>query len=118
MLRWLLPGAPEATIERLHGAIRKAGHVTEYGALALLVWRVRRRPARGDTRPWRWTDAAFALAFAALYAATDEFHQAFVSTRTGSLVDVLWDTSGAALGLCLAWLWCRGRLAGVRAPQH
>jgi VanZ family protein len=109
LLRWLLPGAPEATIQRLHGAIRKGGHLTEYGILAALVWRARRQPRRGESRPWRWADAGFALAFAALYAAGDELHQSFVSTRTASIIDVLWDSAGALLGLALAWVWQRWR---------
>ena len=109
LLRWLLPGASEATVRRLHGVIRKGGHVTEYGVLALLVWRARRWPRRGEPRPWRWADAGFALAFAALYAVSDELHQAFVSTRTASIIDVLWDSAGALLALGLAWGWQRWR---------
>ena len=109
LLRWLLPGAPAATIQRLHGAIRKGGHLTEYGMLAALVWRARRQPRPGESRPWRWADAEFALVFAAFYAASDEWHQSFVNSRTGSGIDVLWDSAGALLGLGLVWAWQRWR---------
>jgi VanZ family protein len=82
--------------------------VTEYAVLALLLWRVLRRPAAPDVPSWRWSHAGLALALAALYAATDEFHQTFVPSRQGSVWDVLLDTTGAAIGLLC--LWAIGRL--------
>ena len=113
LLHWLLPGASEKTINTLHGVIRKGGHVSEYAVLAVLVWWARRHSARPDAGPpcpWRWADAGFVLAFAVIYAATDEWHQGFVSTRTGSWVDVLWDSLGALLGLLCVWAWLQTRL--------
>ena len=99
ILRWLMPGIDKAAEERVVVGVRKAAHVTEYAALALLVWRARRKPARGDTRPWNWREAGFALAFAALFAASDELHQHFVPKREGKPADVLIDTVGALIGL-------------------
>lgn len=46
--------------------------------------------------------ALVAWGCAALYAATDEFHQLFVPGRAGLLTDVLIDAAGAAIGLLLA----------------
>ena len=37
----------------------------------------------------------------ALFAASDEFHQSFVKTRTPSVRDVLLDVTGALLGLLI-----------------
>ncbi len=44
---------------------------------------------------WLWSEAVAALWLAALYAATDEFHQTFVPSREGCLRDVAIDSSGA-----------------------
>jgi len=49
--------------------------------------------------------AAFLLA--AGFAALDETHQTFVSSRTGTLVDVGWDSAGAAVGLIGRWVTLR-----------
>jgi VanZ family protein len=43
------------------------------------------------------------MMMAALFAASDEFHQAFVPSRTASLWDVMLDACGAAAGLVLVW---------------
>ena len=37
----------------------------------------------------------------AFYAMTDEFHQLFVPGRSGRVADVLLDSTGAAVGVCL-----------------
>jgi VanZ family protein len=49
------------------------------------------------------------LALAALWAAMDELHQAYVPSRQGSVWDVLLDTTGAALGLFGVWVIGRWR---------
>ena len=78
--------------------IRKLGHMGVFGILALLVWR-----ALSETTAWRrpW---AWAFALTVLYAASDEFHQVFVATRTALVSDVFIDTSGGAIGLLLLWV--------------
>ena len=50
-----------------------------------------------------------AVGIAALYAATDELHQLFVSERSAQVMDVLIDSAGSLIGtlvltLCLATL--------------
>ena len=45
---------------------------------------------------------AFVLLFCLLYAATDEFHQLFVSGRSGEIRDVLIDLGGAVFGVAIA----------------
>jgi VanZ family protein len=99
LLRWLIPGIADATVYHVQSVVRKTAHVAEYSVLALLLWRARRQPIRGHSRPWRWSEAAFALSIAALFAASDEVHQSFVPTREGRVSDVVYDTAGAALGL-------------------
>ena len=69
--------------------LRKCAHMTEYAVLAFLLAR-----ALGREAP--------ALAVGVLYAVSDEVHQAFVSGRHASPIDVAIDTVGLLLGL-LAW---------------
>jgi VanZ family protein len=69
--------------------LRKLAHTAEYAVLGLLLFR-----ALG------LAGTAFGLGVA--YAITDEIHQAFVSGRVGSPVDVLIDAAGVAIGILLA----------------
>jgi VanZ family protein len=108
-LHWLLPGLSDRTIDEIHLAVRKTGHLSEYSVLAILLWRARRQPVPGARHPWRWAEAAFALGVASVYAASDEFHQTFYSSRGASVHDALLDTLGAAIGLALVWAWGRWR---------
>ena len=74
--------------------IRKAAHFSEYFILALLLlWAL---------RPFEWPKRAWlAIAFTALYAATDEFHQLFIPKRVGDAFDVLIDSLGGATAVGL-----------------
>ena len=95
------PLAPE-TIDLIHTFVRKAAHMSEYAVLALLyLYALCKNEAK---RPMRT-----ALLLCALYAATDEIHQAFVPDRGPSPIDVMIDTAGAAVGLALHRLACRIR---------
>jgi VanZ family protein len=77
--------------------VRKLGHLTEYGILAVVLHRA---IAHGRAR-WTIRVVIVVLGVVLLYAASDEFHQSFVATRTPSVWDVLLDTTGAALVLAL-----------------
>lgn len=50
---------------------------------------------------------AFALIICIVYAISDEVHQMFVSGRDGNAIDVAIDTSGALIGMLLAFLLSR-----------
>jgi VanZ family protein len=108
-VHWLFPHLSDGAVHAIVMFARKCAHVTEYAVLGLLLWRVLRRPAEPMVPSWRWSHAGLALALAALYAATDEFHQAFVPSRQASVWDVLLDTAGAALGLLCLWAVGRWR---------
>ena len=101
-LRWLKPDISGATIAQIHFLIRKGAHLTEYAILAVLLWRAFRLRAAG-VRGSLWPQATLALAVAIIFAATDEYHQAFVASRGAAPIDVLLDSCGAALGLGLRW---------------
>lgn len=108
-MHWLFPQISDHALNEIVFAIRKGAHLTEYAILALLLWRARRKPVRGDTRPWKGVEARFAVTIVALYASTDEFHQAFVPSRQASVWDVLLDTCGAVVGMLLLWAYGRWR---------
>jgi VanZ family protein len=104
--------------------LRKAGHFTAYAILGGLFFRAWRATLPAGRQLWRtdprtgnpvgvlrerlWTLrwSALAVASAALAAAFDEWHQAFVPTRGSSVRDVLLDTAGAIfLQLIFMVMW-------------
>lgn len=109
ILRWFNPDVSDETIRNIQLGIRKLAHITEYALLTSLLWRARRRPVRGDQRPWSRSDALFAFTIALLFAASDEWHQSFVPSREAQIRDILFDASGAALGLVAIWAIGRWR---------
>ena len=108
LLRWLRPGISPATIAKVHLLVRKAGHVSEYAVLAVLVYRALVHTLLAGRA---FASAALVLATCALYAASDEFHQSFVPSRTASPRDVMIDISGAFLAVCLYAVFGIGRTA-------
>lgn len=112
VLIWLFPWITPDQIGAIHGLVRKAAHVTEYGILAMLWFRALTRGVsfRVPTAAW------LALAISVATAIVDESHQATVPSRTGSAADVLLDSFGAAAALvpaCLGWRWAMGATTGV-----
>jgi VanZ family protein len=89
---------PPEQFDLLHAAVRKGGHLTEYGILGALLFRALRggRPTRWSVR---WGVAAVSIA--AVVAAVDEWHQTFVPSRSGSVGDVGIDVIGATLAQIL-----------------
>lgn len=97
----LMPDLPPKKVDVIHGAIRKAAHVTEYFIFGILLFRAF-RGSSDKPRPWQWT--IYSLLITLGYAAGDEYHQSFVSTRTASLLDVCFDVSGGLLALAVSIL--------------
>ena len=99
ILRWLDPQISWATLNAIQTIIRKLGHVTEYAILAALMWRA----LRGGTVWKSKTSILFAIVWiaCAVFAASDEFHQSFVPSRTASFHDVVIDIWGALIGLSI-----------------
>jgi VanZ family protein len=103
LLAWL--GLQPAQVGLIHGLIRKAAHLTEYGILGAL-WRralVRSEVVRPAVGAW------LALAVSVACAVVDETHQSVLPSRTGAAGDVVLDSLGAVAGIVLA------RLGGWRA---
>ena len=107
----LFPWASAAHIELAHGVVRKLGHLIEYAILAALWFRAL---CAGRRLPSSTPSALGAFAISVGWAIVDEVHQIFVPTRTASVLDVLFDSIGAALILfVVARLHLEPRVEGV-----
>ena len=95
--RGIFPTISPEQLDFLHLLFRKAGHLTEYAILAALLWWALDPSRHGQGSNRKRSIMAFLLSV--LYAATDEFHQAFVPARGAAVTDVLIDATGAALSL-------------------
>jgi VanZ family protein len=100
LIHWLFPTISPVTILRVEFFMRKVAHVSEYAVLAMLLYRAFVHAALKGRRA---LSAGLVLLLCAAYAATDEFHQAFVPSRTASLRDVMIDICGATLAVLLYW---------------
>jgi VanZ family protein len=87
-------------IDQMDWIIRKGAHVTEYAILALLAYRAFRLGRPG----YQYSYPAWTLIIGTLYAASDEYHQSFFPSRGASVIDVLIDMLGVAVGIALS-LW-------------
>ena len=103
--------APEEQIQiqqKISFPVRKCAHLSEYAVLGALMTLT--------AASWRWEDEETmrtgetpggtvrilpVLAAGFLYAVSDEIHQIFVPGRSGEPRDVLIDTSGVLIGICL-----------------
>jgi VanZ family protein len=102
ILSRLFPDASAARIEQIIELTRKLGHYSEYFFLAILLMRALNAEHWGRLAKRR---LIWCIALATLYAASDEWHQAFVPSRTASPVDVMIDSFGAICGS----LWFHAR---------
>jgi VanZ family protein len=92
----------------VHFLIRKSAHFMSYGllsALSFFSWRAT-LPA---LRRWSFRWCELALLLTLLAASLDEFHQTFVSSRTGNYRDVILDMAGALFFQLVLALWLRRR---------
>ena len=104
LLRYFFSALSDDNIQLIHTLIRKLGHFSEYFILAVLILRALRQEP-GEKLHTR--QLVFGLGLTALYAASDEFHQTFVPSRTASIADVMLDIFG---GLCgTLWFYRRDK---------
>ncbi len=106
LIKFLFPSVEEATLQMIHGLIRKAAHVTEYAILAALA----ARAVLSSRTAWirqSWPLIPFVLVV--LTASADEYNQSFNPQRTGTAWDVLIDIAGGTLALVLigVFRWAR-----------
>ena len=100
-LRWLKPDISTEALAQVHFFVRKLGHISEYAVLGVLLWRAFRSGTNLQMKLPILFVAAWILC--GVFAASDEFHQSFVSSRTASLDDVLIDIVGAMIGLAICF---------------
>ena len=73
--------------------IRKLAHITEYLILGFLMFNL--------LKQYSVTNIYYAIGLSILYSCTDEFHQLFISGRSGSIRDGLIDSIGILIGTYL-----------------
>lgn len=92
------------TVKMLGYPVRKLAHMTEFGILAVLLFRVSKYYTQINTNKKRFW---FSWLGTVAYAATDEFHQLYVPGRSGNLFDVCVDAAGAFLALGMVFIVIR-----------
>ena len=78
-----------------HMLLRKTGHFVGYFTVSVFLFRSWRATFPRLSTRWCLQWATVALFSTALVAALDEWHQTFLPSRTGTLLDVLLDTAAA-----------------------
>jgi VanZ family protein len=101
-------GLNHARFEHWHFYIRKGGHVFGYGLLSFLLFRAWREtlPSIQNSR-WALRWSTIAVLGTAFVASLDEWHQSYIPSRTGTVRDVLLDTSAGIAAQLLVFLWMK-----------
>ena len=86
--------------ETLTFLIRKVAHMSEYAILALFTYYALIKIAFNKRIIFQIT---FLISF--LYACSDEFHQLFISGRSGQFTDIIIDSTGCLIMLLFLYLW-------------
>lgn len=105
MLHYFFPSLTIDQVHFIHISIRKSAHIGVYALLSYFYrvgfahnWRVWKIP---QVNIWPMFGA---IVLTIICACLDEFHQSFSSKRTGTPIDVAWDTLGAALMQTVLWI--------------
>jgi len=109
VLHFLL-GLDPARFEIWHHCIRKTGHFVGYFILSFLLFRAWRATLPiVPSAAWclRWGTIAFLLTV--LVASLDEWHQTFLPSRTGTVRDVILDSSAALVAQIVIFMWLKGK---------
>jgi len=78
-----------------HAVLRKTGHFVGYFTLSVLLFRSWRATFPRLSTRWCLQWAAVAFLSTSLVSMLDEWHQSFLSSRTGRLSDVVLDSVAA-----------------------
>jgi VanZ family protein len=106
---WLFPNLSEARLAAIHFLTRKAGHFTEYAALAFLASRAFITSSNTFIQRYWFR---LGLLLVVIYALLDEFHQSFVSSRTASVYDSAVDVAGGLTVLLICKFYGRSVRGG------
>lgn len=97
--------APSIDQQLLTFLVRKGAHIFAYFVLGILtfnaLWRV-------DLSKFKFNrPAMLSIIVCALYAVSDEFHQLFVSGRSGEIRDIIIDSCAATVGVFIISIFVR-----------
>lgn len=88
----------EVMTEKLNKPLRKVAHASVYFVLAIFVMYALKATSSYFDKKIIIT-VLITLIVCIFYASSDEYHQVFVSGRTGQFIDVVIDTFGSTLGI-------------------
>lgn len=96
--------------EKMESILRKIAHFTIYTSLG--IWNMCLMETLFDVKDDNCfkVKVILAVVFGCLYAISDEFHQVFVSARSGSIRDVFLDTMGVTNGALIVEIIVKIRL--------
>ena len=109
LLLWLFPNLSEARLAAIHFLTRKAGHCTEYAALAFFARRALITSSNAFMQRYWFR---LGLLLVVIYALLDEFHQSFVPSRTASIYDSAVDVAGGLTVLLVCKFYGSGARGG------
>jgi len=89
---------------------RKAAHIIAYFILGIFAYNVTRTYKLSTKRA-----ILLSIAFALIYAVSDEIHQLFVPGRSGEIRDVLIDTTASTVGIYAYYLIRKRRVNRVNS---
>ena len=97
--------APSVDQQLLTFLVRKGAHIFAYFVLGILMfntlWRV-------DLSKFKFNyPVGLSIIVCALYAASDEFHQLFISGRSGEIRDIIIDSCAATVGVFIISIFCK-----------
>ncbi len=100
-------GVDQAHFPTWHFVIRKSGHFVGYFTLSWLLFRSWRDtfPTPGKIWTMRWGAISFLMT--AMVASLDEWHQTFLPNRTGTVRDVVLDSTAALIAQIVIFLILR-----------
>ncbi len=113
LVRWFVPDITPFALEKTVLLARKGVHFVAFGILAALVFRALSPQSTGGALAAATAWKAWGIT--TVYAVSDEIHQTFVPSRTGSPWDVVIDAIGAGFAVVALRTWCRWRV-GKRPP--
>ncbi len=97
--------APSVDQQLLTFLVRKGAHIFAYFVLGILTFNALRRINLSRFKFNR--PAVLSIIVCALYAASDEFHQLFISGRSGEIRDIMIDSCAAMVGVFIISIFVR-----------
>ena len=91
--------------------IRKLAHLFEFAVLTYLIFRIL---GQTEKRHVNW-NLFWSFIFTVIYAISDEYHQSFIASRTGTYRDVIIDSVGSLVAIWLIYLnWHHQKIKNLK----